>query len=316
MIAARIHEWGAAPVVEDVEAPTPAEDEVLLKVRASAMNPVDLFIASGRFYGPVPDPPFTAGAECVAEVVEGADGIDAGSRVWSLGVHGGFAEYTTAPIDRLVPVPDDLSDEMAVAIGIAGLAGWMSVLHRGRVAEDDTVVVLGASGAVGQVAIQAAVHNAKRVVAAARSSQGLERAASLGADAQARIDDDFAESLAAAAPDGVDLVIDTVWGTAAPAAIAQLNARGRLVQVGNAESPEATLVGGPLRGRRIDIRGFSVYSESFVDVASAYAELAEEAVAGRITLDLQTRSLQDAPKAWAEQKAGPAGGKLVVLPGD
>ena len=313
MIAARIPEWEALPRTEDVPAPTPAEGEALLAVRAAALNPVDIFIASGRFYGQVPDPPYTAGAECVAEVIEAPD-LEPGTRVWRLGVHGALAEQLVAPVDRLVPVPEELSDEMAVAIGVAGVAGWMAVLGRGRLSSDETALVIGASGAVGQVAVQAAAGRGARVIAAARSEKGLARAERLGADAAVQIDDDFGEALGEAAPDGIDLVIDMVWGTAAPVAIGHLNPRGRLVQVGNAESPEATLVGGPLRGRRIDIRGFSVYSEHFADVASGYGELAAAAASGEVGLEIETYPLANAPQAWADQKSGPGGAKLVVLP--
>ncbi len=313
MIAARIPEWGALPRIEDLPDPTPREGEALLRVRAAALNPVDIFIASGRFYGPVPDPPFIGGAECVAEVIE-APGIEAGTRVWNLGVHGALAELATAPVDRLVPVPDDISDEMAAAIGIAGLAGWMAVLSRGRLTSDETVIVVGASGAVGQIAIQAAVGRGARVIAAARSEKGLARARALGADATVPIDDSFAESLAAAAPDGIDLAIDMVWGEAAPVVLGHLSPRGRLVQVGNAAAPEATIIGGPLRGRRLDIRGFSVYSEHFGDVASGYGELASAAADGEVVLEIETYSLMNAPQAWADQKAGAGGSKLVVVP--
>lgn len=313
MIAARVPEWGALPRIEEVPQPTPGDGEALLRVRAAALNPVDVFIASGRFYGPVPDPPYIGGAECVGEVVE-APGLEPGTLVWNLGVHGGLAEYRVSPVDRLVPVPVGVSDELAAAIGIAGVAGWMSVLGRGRLSSDETILVVGASGAVGQVAVQAAVNREARVIAAARSSKGLARAKELGAHETVAIDEDFGEALDAAAPDGIDLAVDMVWGDVAPIVISRLNLRGRLVQVGNAASPEAVLLGGPLRGRRIDIRGFSVYSEHFSDVAGGYTDLATAAAEGLIRMNIDTCPLEQAPQAWADQKAGAGGSKLIVLP--
>jgi len=109
-------------------------------------------------------------------------------------------------------------------------------------------------------------------------------------------------------------VIDTLWGTAARAAITVLRRRGRLVQVGNSAGPTAELTGGPLRGGRIDIRGFSLFSEEPEDVARAYAEAATAALAGELRLTVEAVSLDDAPAAWERLVAGAGGAKLIVVP--
>jgi NADPH:quinone reductase-like Zn-dependent oxidoreductase len=312
MRALRIPSWGSAPVLEDVAEPVAGPGEALVRVTAAALNPVDLTIASGRFYMPLPDPPITAGCEVVGEAVSSAT-HPAGTRVWCLPVTGGLAERTTAPDGTLAPVPEGLDDATAAALGVAGLAGWMPVLDRGALRPGETVVVLGASGVVGQVAVQAARHGgAARVVAVARSAAGRERALALGADVAVATGEGLAGALREACPDGADLVVDALWGASAVAALGALRHGGRLVQVGNAEASEATLAPGVLRGRRADVRGFSVLVEQHADLRRWYADLAAAAAGGEVAMEIEAVPLEEAPAAWARQGGGTGGVKLVV----
>ena len=307
-------EWGAAPAVTDAPEPSAGPGRALVRMRAAALNPVVLAIASGRFYMPLPDPPFTSGAEAVGEVVS-SERLPAGTRVWCLTMTGGFGELVSAPEETLVPVPDALDDALAAALGIAGLAGWMPVRERGRLAPGETVVVLGASGVVGQVAVQAArLNGARWVVAVARSAAGRERALGLGADVALPTGDGLAGALREACGEGADLVVDALWGDSAGAAIGVLRRGGRHVQVGSAERPVLEVVAGPLRGKRVDLLGFSVFSEEPSEVRRAYAELAEVAALGEVTVEIDAVPLADAPAAWARQAAGAGGRKLVLVP--
>jgi NADPH2:quinone reductase len=314
MRALVLEEWGSVPVVSDVPDPAPADGRALVRVRAAGLNPVDLAIASGRFYLPLPDPPFVVGAECMGEVVSSAT-VPAGTRVWCLPVTGGFAEVVSVPEESLVPVPDGLGDVTAGGLGVAGLAGWMSVRARGRLAPGETVVVLGASGVVGQVAVQTArLGGAGRVIAVARSGPGRERALARGADVALATGDGLPDALRAACEEeGADLVIDALWGDSAAAAIGVLRHGGRLVQVGNAESPAMTMVAGPLRGRRLDVLGLSVIVEEPGALRRAYAELAEVTALGEVALDIEAVPFADAPAGWARQTAGTGGRKLVLV---
>lgn len=314
MIAVQVPDWGRTPEVVEIDPPRPAPGSLLVAVRAAGLNPVDITMASGRFYAPVPPPPYVAGAEAMGEVVSGA-GRPAGSRVWCFGRTGGFAEHMAIDPARTAPVPDDLDDARAAAIGIAGLAGWMPVRGRGALRPGETVAVLGASGVVGQVAVQAAAGIAGRLIAVARSAEGLTRALELGADATVRVDEqDLASALRAAAPDGIDLVVDMIWGDAAVAAIGAMARGGRLVQVGNARSPTAEVGAGALRGGRLEILGFSLYSEDFADVARGYEALAAAVVAGQVDLGYEEYPLRETPDAWRRQVAGTGGTKLIIRP--
>lgn len=310
----RISEQGARPVVAEMPEPAGAPGTALVRVTSAPLNPLDLAIAAGRFYLPVPDPPYVPGAEIVGEVVSSAT-QPAGTRVWAVGLVGGMAETAAVPETALVPVPDGLDDHLAAGLGIAGLAGWMPVLDRGALVPGETVVVLGASGAVGQVAVQAARSaGAGTVVAVSRGSAGRERALALGADVALPADAELGDALASACPEGVDLVIDPLWGEPARAALGALRHGGRLVQVGNAAAPTLDLAAGPLRGRRLDIRGFSVLVEEPERLRAAYSELAAAALAGEVRMDVEVAGLDEAPAAWQRQAAGAGGVKAVVAP--
>lgn len=306
--------WGHTPVVRDVAEPVPGPGQALLRLRAAGLNPVDLAIASGRFYGETPTPPFALGAEVVGEVVQ-SDRLAPGTRVWCVTTTGGFGEYVCVREEMMVPVPDELPDELAAAIGIAGLAGWMSVVDRAELQPGETVLVLGASGVVGQVAVQAARrHGAGRVIAAARTKEGLERALSLGAHWFVALDDgDMVKELRDACAPGADVVIDMVWGAPVQAAFGAARPRCRFIQVGNAAGATATVTGGALRGGRLDVRGFSVFAEHPPDLARAYGELAEAAASGAVVLQVEALPLAEAPIAWARQTGGTAGRKLVLV---
>jgi NADPH:quinone reductase-like Zn-dependent oxidoreductase len=308
-----VSERGAAPAPAEVPEPAAEPGRALVRVRAAALNPVDLAIAAGRFYMDVPDPPYVPGAELAGEVVESSS-LPAGTPVWCLPMTGGLAELVSVPEAAVVPVPDGVGMPLAAALGIAGLAGWMPVRDRGGLAPGETVVVLGAGGAVGQTAIRAARDGgAGRVVAAARSAAGRERALAAGADVALPIDDHFPQALRGACGEGADLVVDTLWGAPGTGAIGALRRRGRLVQVGSAAGQTGEVTAGALRGGRLDIRGFSVFSEEPADVARSYADLAAAAVRGAVTMSLVEVPFADAPAAWARVPSA-GGDKLVVIP--
>jgi NADPH2:quinone reductase len=240
----------------------------------------------------------------------------AGTRVWSLGVTGRFSEIFVARDDQLVVVPEDVAAPMAAAMGVAGLAGWMPVMSRGAMVPGERVLVLGASGIVGQVAVQTAkAAGAGWIVAAARSADGCRRALKAGADLTVRLSDpDFELQLADAARGGFDLVIDTLWGEPLQASLGALRTGARVVHVGNASAPLASLAGGALRLRRVDIRGFSLFSEPAEAIARDYPLLCQAAAAGTVSIGIDEVPLEDGAAAWAAQAHQASGRKIVLVP--
>ena len=317
MKAAVVEELGKPPVVRDFDEPRRGEGQALIEVTAAPLNPVDVWIASGRYYAGAPPVPYVAGREAVGRVRE-ADGLDAGTRVYAGGGSGGMAERLVAPEDELVELPEGVEDALASCFGIAGLAAWLALDWRGRVQAGETVLVLGASGAVGAIAVQGAkLLGATRVVAAARSEEGLERARQLGADATVRIAEQSREELAEAFVDAaggqIDLTIDPLWGEPAAAAVHATGHGGRLVHVGQSAGPEASFSSNDVRGRLISILGHTNYAAPLEARRDAYLTMLRHAAAGELTVAHERLPLDRASEAWERQQASP-GRKLVLVP--
>jgi NADPH:quinone reductase len=314
MRAAVIHELGATPVVEDRDEPVRGDGQALVETAAAGLNPVDLAIGAGVFYGGHPPLPFTAGREGVGRVLEGS-AFAAGTLVATLKTaSGSFAERFVADESELWEIPGDADPVAAAALGIAGLAGWLAVAERGRIREGDRVLVLGATGTVGSVAVRAArLLGASRVVAAGRDRERLERARRLGADALVGLDGgDAAEAFRAAFPDGgPDLVIDPLWGPPALAAIAIAPIGMRLVNLGQSAGASVELASAAVRGRLLEIIGHTVFEAPHDDLAGAHRAMLGHVAAGELEVDIETYPLERAPEAWDVQRSGPHH-KLVV----
>jgi NADPH:quinone reductase-like Zn-dependent oxidoreductase len=312
MRAAVLPAHGAVPEAGTFEDPTPAEGQEAVSVLAGGLNPVDIRIAQGNFPADQRDPPYVPGKE-------GVGTLDDGTRVYfdpSVPPFGSYAERTLIAAASGFAVPDGLDDGVAVALGIAGLAAWLALEWRGELEDGETVLVLGASGVVGQIAVQAArILGAGRVVAAARSADGLARAEELGADATARIEegDDLTAAIREAAGGGIDLTVDPVWGAPAVAAIGALNRFGRHVQLGQSAGAEATLTSAAIRTKPVSIIGHTNYAADEARRRAAYQRMAEHAAAGEIAVDVERVPLADVADAWRRQGESP-NRKLVIVP--
>lgn len=232
---------------------------------------------------------------------------DAGYRA-----NGGVAELVSVPEESLTPLPDDADDAIAAALGIAGVAAWLA-LEKASVPPDGTVLVLGATGAVGQVGVQAArLHGAGRVIAAARDADALERTRELGADATVSLDgDDLVAAVKDAAQGEVDVVIDPLWGEPAAAVLDALRLEGRLVHLGTSAGAEASIASARLRGKNLSIIGHSNLTTPNETKARAYGELLDHVLAGRIRVEVDVFPLERIGDAWRQQAASPHG-KIVL----
>src|SRR5690606_864427 len=181
--------------------------------------------------------------------------------------YGAMADLAPAPSAWLMPVPDALDDVTAAALPNPGVSAWLSLAHGAELRPGETVLVLGATGVTGRLAVQAAkLQGAGRVVAAGRDPKSLARLAELGADATVKLDDpgtDLVEAFAAEAGDGYDVVVDYLWGAPAEAAIRSVGRgdleraakRTRYLQVGEMAGGTISLPAGVLRSSRLEIKG-------------------------------------------------------------
>jgi NADPH:quinone reductase-like Zn-dependent oxidoreductase len=305
MRAAVLHDYDHPPRAEDFDREPAAEDgSVVVEVAVAGINPIDLYTASGQL--PVKPPlPSVAGREGI--------GLLDGRRVYfdaPVAPFGSMAERAQVASDSLIDVPDGVDDGLAVSFGIAGLAAWLGLRWRGGLKEGETVLVLGASSVVGQIAVQAArLLGAGTVVAAARNEELLARARDeLGADSIVRLgsdDEDLADRFRDAAGGDVDLVIDPIWGPAAVAAIAALREGGRLVQIGNASAVSTEVPARTIRTGLKSILGHTNFSVPQADKREAFQAMCRHAAAGELTVPVKEIPLEDVEDAWRRQAEGP-----------
>jgi NADPH:quinone reductase-like Zn-dependent oxidoreductase len=307
--AAVLHEYDEAPRYEEFADPAPGDGQTLVEVSAAAIHHLDLLKASGTFYIEQPLPS-----------VVGTDGVgrlEDGRRVYfdSVTPHGSMAERSLAVAGDPFDVPDELDDASAAALGSSGLAGWLALDWRADLKPGETVLVLGATGMVGSVAVQAArLLGAGRVVAAARASEKLDALRDRGADAVVALDgDDLTGRIRDAAGGGVDVIIDSLWGEPAAAAMQAANRFGRHIQVGHLAGPELGLAAPAIRSLSLDVRGFMGLHPDPAVRREAYRRLGEHVARGEIVIDLERIPLSDVAGAWERQRRADAGTKLVLI---
>jgi len=312
MRSALIREVGAGPEVGDLEAPSGETIEVL----AAPINPIDLSVSRGILATGHPELPYVPGCEAVGRTGDGR-------MVWIFGgslgrtSNGAMAEHVAVGDAHSIDVPDGADPALAAGLGIAGLAGWLPFAWRAPLHGGEKVLVLGATGSVGLVAVQAAkLLGAARVVAAGRSSAGLERAVQLGADATVCLDgqDDLVASFKDAfAGEGPNYVFDPLWGEPAAAAVEAVAPRATVVNLGQSAGATSELASAAVRFKSLSILGHTNFAVPPGELAEHYRRLVQHAISGDIVLDVERVPLDSVADAWQRQVAG-AGTKLVVVP--
>lgn len=320
MRAAIVTEYGTAPSIGDRPAPVGGEGRALVELRAAALNPADVAIASGTFPAGSPALPYVPGVEGVGTVVESSR-FPAGTRVWASGrglgvaTDGTFSDRFSAVDDVLVEVPAGADDLTAAALGVVGLAGWLPLAWVAPVRTGETVLVLGATGNVGAVAVQAArILGAAKVVAVGRDRARLGALHELGVDQTVALGgDDFRDRLVQAL-EGTPptLVLDALWGEPLEAALVVAAPGARIVHVGQSAGPTATVTSGLVRGKQLQILGYTNFGVPLDVVEQGYTDLVGHAVAGRIRVAAEAVPLENVGDAWARQAVGPDA-KLVLV---
>jgi NADPH2:quinone reductase len=310
--AALIREVGALPEPGDAAEPSGEAIEVL----AAPINPIDLAVSRGVLATGHPDLPYVPGCEAVGRTADGRV-------VWIFGgslgrtAQGAIAEHAPIGDAHVIDVPDGADPALAAGLGIAGLAGWLPFAWRAPLAGGENVLVLGATGSVGFVAVQAAkLLGAARVVAAGRSAAGLERAAQFGADATIRLDeagDLVAAFKASFGGEGPSYVFDPLWGEPVAAAVEAAVPRATIVNLGQSAGATAALSSAAVRFKSLSILGHTNFALPADELAAHYRRLVEHAIADEIRLDLERVPLDSVADAWRRQAEGP-GTKLVVVP--
>jgi NADPH:quinone reductase-like Zn-dependent oxidoreductase len=308
--AAVVHEHGV-PLPDDFKEPQAGPGQAVVEVLAAGLNPVDVAIAAGNFYAGSPPLPYVPGREGVGRLDGRRIYFDA-----PIVPFGSMAERALIDPNSSYEVPEALEDGAAVALGISGMTAWLGLTWRAELQPGEHVLVLAASGVLGQVAVQAAkILGAARVVAAARSPEGLERCLELGADAAVRLDstEDLPAALTDAAEGRIDVVLDPLFGEPFVAAVNAASFGARIVQLGSGAAADATLTSAAIRGKLLVIKGHTYFLAPPEIKREAFRRLSEAAAAGELRIDSEPIALEHVARAW-ERIAEGAHRKIVLVP--
>jgi NADPH2:quinone reductase len=310
--AAIIREVGAVPEVAEIADP----DGETIEVLAAPVNPIDLAVSRGILATGHPELPYVPGCEAVGRAADG-------KVVWIFGgalgrtTNGAMAERAAIGDSHAVEVPDGADPGVAAGLGIAGLAGWLPFAWRAPLEGGENVLVLGATGSVGLVAVQTAkLLGAARVVAAGRSEAGLERALDHGADATLRLDgpDDLVAAIKDAfGGEGPSYVFDPLWGEPAAAAVQAAVPWATIVNLGQSAGGTSELASAAVRFKSLSVLGHTNFAVPSDELADHYRRLVGHVIAGEIRFEVERVPLGSVADAWRRQAEG-AGAKLVLVP--
>ncbi|GAA4949438.1 zinc-binding dehydrogenase [Streptomonospora halophila] len=320
MKAIAIQEFGAPEGLAVVELPDPAAaaGEVLVAVEAIGVGGVDALVRRGTVASHGLSEGHIPGSEVAGTVAAVGDGVDAawvGRRVWAFtGLGGGYVERAVVPVERIFPLPAKLQAADAVALGGSGVVAHFG-LARARFAAGESVLVRGAAGSIGIMAVQLAARGGAGAVAVTTSSaERGERLRKLGATHVLNRSGEGGED----APAGYDVVFDIVAGADMPALFSRLNPNGRLVAVGIVGGQPPADFGAEMMAAFRKSMSFATFSADTVPAAQREAVRGEqfaEAARGELhTWVHELMPLEEAVSAHRKMDAGEVFGRIVLTP--
>lgn len=328
MKAVWIREFGPVESlqIEEVADPVPGPGEVLIDVQATAANFVDLLVVTGK-YQFLPPRPFAPGklpTGIVLAVGEGVANVKPGDRVLTLAEQGGYAQKALAQASACFPIPDSLSFVDAASMALAYDTAWFALCDRGRAKAGDTVLVLGATGAVGLAAVQLAKAYGLKVIAGVSSAAKADLVTNAGAHAwidlsQGGPRDSIREQVYALTDgQGADIVLDPLGGDFFDGAVRAVAWCGRLVVIGFAAGRIPTLKMNYVLVKNIEVSGVQVsdYRKRTPDkMAHCMAEIFRLYGEGQLMPSpTQTYALESVVDALGALQNRQATARLVLLP--
>ena len=320
MNAAVVTSFDAAPRYTTFAEPVAAEGEQLVNVSAAGLHPIVKSLAKGTHYGSSGELPFIAG-------IDGVGRLEDGKRVYfgiARSPFGSFCERALAASWMCLPLPEGIDDVTAAGIANPVMSSWAALTARAKFVAGESVLILGATGVAGRLAIQVAKRlGARRVVAAGRNPHALEQLKSLGADAVISLDQDqkalvsaFRSELAEA---GVDVVLDYVWGQPAERVLEAISQKGlrkasprvRFIQIGDGAGKTISLPAATLRSSGLELLGSGFGSASLDQILAALAEFFQAAAKEPFQFRTRAAPLRDVEALWNDAEEGT---RLVFQP--
>lgn len=320
MKAAVLNKLGEAPRFAEFADPVAGAEEALLRVRASSLKNIERQLAAGTHYASPRELPVVCGTDGVGVLEDGTRVFFGGARR----PFGAMAELTVAPRAFCFPLPDALDDATAAALPNPGVSAWLTLTHRAKISAGETVLILGATGVTGQLAVQIAkLHGAKQVVAAGRNESVLAKLRGLGADETIQLeqsDDKLKEEFArAAGDDGFDVIVDYLWGhptevllsAITKSEFAPVKKETRLVQVGESAGPTISLPAAVLRSTALTITGTAGIPAMPV-LMDAMKQVLSRGSRGELRIETERVPLVEIEQAWNRKEN--SGRRIVVIP--
>ncbi|HXS11284.1 MAG TPA: zinc-binding alcohol dehydrogenase family protein [Acidobacteriaceae bacterium] len=319
MNAALVESFQSPPRYASFDDPAPQPGESAIRVLAAGLHPIVKSLARGAHYGSTGQLPFIPG-------LDGVGRLDDGRRVF-FGVarppFGSMAERTLGKEPFLFPLPDAIPDATAAALGNPAMSSWAALSFRAKFVAGESILILGATGVAGQLAVQIAKRRgAARVIACGRNPEALMKTKSLGADATISLElphDDLVAALRREIDAGIDVVLDYLWGAPAEATLeaiarkglSQKNARIRYIQIGSSAGAKIALDAAVLRSSGLEMLGSGFGSASLTDLAGSISEFFSEAANRPFEIGVRSFPLRDVASAWNEPDGG---NRFVFIP--
>ncbi|MGE3275112.1 MAG: zinc-binding alcohol dehydrogenase family protein [Vicinamibacterales bacterium] len=307
MRAAVVEHFGHPPRYREFEEPALFPGEVRVTVRAAALSQLVRMQAAGTHYTRT-TPPFVPGTDGVGLLADGTRVYFAFPRQ-PLGT---MAEFVAVPAANIVPLPDDLDDVTAAAIANPGMSSWAALTERAGFVAGETVLINGASGASGRLAIQIAKYlGAGRVIATARNADAEAALRALGADGFVPLDqpvDALTARFRRELADGVDVVLDYLWGAPAEALLRAMPGHGhgeaarriRVINIGSSAGMTLSLHAAALRSSGLELMGSGLGSLSNEALIQAKAQVLAAARPAGLRIDTSARPLSEVAGRWTE----------------
>jgi NADPH2:quinone reductase len=322
MKAIQVKEVGGPEAMELVELPLPQPkpNEAVVKLGAAGVNFIDVYFREGRYKAPLPLIPGSEGAGTVTAVGAKAKSVKLGDRVAWAGVQGSYAEYACVPADRLVPVPQDISNEQAAAAMLQGMTAHYLLHDTFPLKRGQTALVHAAAGGVGLLLVQMAHHIGARVIATVSTEEKAKLATEAGADeiilySQADFE---VETKRLTAGKGVDVVYDSVGKTTFEKGLNILKPRGMMVLFGGSSGavPPFDLITLSVKGSLYVTRPtLANYIATREDLLARSSAIFNMMAAGKLKLRIgHTYSLADAQTAHRDLEGRKTTGKLLLIP--
>lgn len=309
MKAAVVNVLGQPPHYQDFPEPTPKQGEALIHVRAAGLHPIVKALAAGSHYASTGELPMVPG-------IDGVGTLDDGRRVYfgfARKPWGTMSELSVAPVARCLPLPDNIEDVQAAALVNPGMSAWLSISERAGLRQGENVLILGATGVAGQLAIQVARYlGAARIVAVGRN---LDALASENLDASISLlqsEDAIRDAFSAEVKKGIDVVIDYLWGRPTELLLESLT-RGfdpdasratRLIELGDSAGKNITLPGATLRSIDLKLLGGGFGSVPLQRILESIPTLFKLAAEGTLNVAVEPMPLAEVESAWSRKESG------------